>query len=61
MKYLSVDEIKQAFANHLMKHRGYTPEEADMAVSDFPDPYSNCYLDESYIGSCEIEGVSYQQ
>lgn len=61
MKYLNVDEIKQAFADHLMKYRGYTAEEADIAVSDFPDPYSNCYLDESYIGSCEIDGVAYQQ
>lgn len=61
MKYLSIEEIKQEFAKHLMKHRGYTAEEADMAVYDFPDPYSNCYLDERYIGSCEIEGVGYQQ
>ena len=61
MKYLNINEIKQAFAQHLMKHRGYTAEEADMAVYDFPDPYSNCYLDEKYIGSCEIDGVAYQQ
>jgi hypothetical protein len=61
MKYLNIDEIKQAFAEHLMKHRGYTAEEADMAVFDFPDPYSNCYLDESYIGSCEIDGVTYKK
>ena len=61
MKYLNIDEIKQAFAHHLMKHRGYTAEEADMAVVDFPDPYSNCYLDEDYIGFCEIDGVSYEQ
>lgn len=61
VNYLSVDEIKQAFANHLMKHRGYTAEEADMAVSDFPDPYSNCYLDEKFIGSYEIDGVAYQK
>lgn len=61
MKYLNVAEIKQAFAEHLMKHRGYTAEEADMAVYDFPDPYSNCYLDESYIDECEIDGVAYKQ
>lgn len=61
MKYLSAEEIKHAFAKHLMKYRGYSAEEADMAVYDFPDPYSNCYLDEKYIGSCEIEGIAYQQ
>ncbi|MBE6618413.1 MAG: hypothetical protein E7626_01355 [Ruminococcaceae bacterium] len=61
MKYLTIDEIKQAFADHLMKYRGYSPEEADMAVSDFPDPYSNCYLNEEYIGHCEIDGVAYEQ
>ena len=61
MNYLNIDGIKQAFASHLMKHRGYTIEEADIAVSDFPDSYSSCYLDESYIGSCEIDGVAYKQ
>lgn len=59
MKYLNVEEIKQAFAKHLMNYRGYTEEEADIAVCDFPDPYSNCYLDEQYIESCEIDGVAY--
>lgn len=61
MKYLTVEEIKQAFADHMMKYRGYTSEEAEMAVSDFPDPYTNCYLDEKYIGSCEIDGVEYDK
>lgn len=61
MKYLNTEEIKQAFARHLMEHRGYTEDEADMAVSDFPDPYSNCYLDEDYIGECEIDGIEYNQ
>lgn len=61
MKYLNIDEIKQAFAEHLIKYRGYTAEEADMAVYDFPNPYSNCYLDEDYIGLCEIDGVAYKQ
>ena len=61
MKYLTEKEIKQAFAEHLMKHRKYTAEEAEIAVSDFPDPYSNCYLEERYIGSCEVDGVAYKQ
>lgn len=61
MKYLSVEEIKKAFAKHLRKHRGYSVKEAEMAVSDFPDIYSNCYLDEKYIGSCEIDGVAYNK
>jgi hypothetical protein len=61
MKYLSIEEIKQAFAKHMMKYRGYTSEEAEIAVSDFPDPYSNCYLDEKYIGSCWINGVEYDK
>lgn len=61
MKYLSVEEIKKAFAKHLRKHRGYSVKEAEMAASDFPDIYSNCYLDEKYIGSCEIDGVEYDK
>ena len=61
MKYLTIEEIKEAFAQHLIKHRGYSRDEADMAVSDFPDPYSNCYLNEEYIGSVEIDGIDYQK
>lgn len=61
MKYLNLEEIKQAFAQHLIKHRNYTAEEAEIAVSDFPDPFSNCYLDEDYIGACEIDGIQYDQ
>jgi hypothetical protein len=61
MKYITNQEIKEAFASHMMKYRGYTKEEAEIAVSDFPDPYSNCYLNEEYIGECEIDGVEYEQ
>ena len=61
MKYLNVEEVKQAFASHLIKYRGYTQEEADIAVYDFPDPYSNCYLDEQYIDSCDIDGIAYEK
>lgn len=61
MRYLSIDEIKKEFANHLKKYRGYTDEEAAIAVSDFPNPYSNCYLDEDWVGDCEIEEVAYKK
>ena len=61
MKYLNTEEIKQAFAQHLMKYRGYSVEEADIAVYDFPDPYSNCYLDEKYLDFCDIDGVAYEK
>ena len=61
MSYLELDGIKAAFAEHMMMHRGYSREEADMAVSDFPDPYSNCYLDEDFVGDCEIDGEEYGQ
>lgn len=61
MKYLNIKEIKQAFAQHLIKYRNYTAEEAEIAVSDFPDPYSNPYLDEDYIGPYEIDGILYGQ
>lgn len=61
MRLLDIEGIKQAFADHLMKHRGYSKEEANMAVYDFPDPYSNCYLDEEYIESCVVDGITYQK
>ena len=44
MKYLDTQGIKDAFAAHLMEKRGYTKDEAEMAVSDFPDPYGLPYL-----------------
>lgn len=59
--YLSVEEIKKAFAHHLMKYRGYSEAEAEMAVYDFPDPYSNCYLNEDFIEHVEIDGISYEK
>ena len=61
MKLLDIEGIKAAFAEHMMIHRGYSPDEAAIAVSDFPDPYENCYLDEDYVGECEIEGEAYEQ
>ena len=61
MKYLDLDGIKAAFAGHLMEYRYYTPEEADLAVSDFPDTYANPYLFEDFVGPCKIDGVTYEQ
>lgn len=61
MHYLDLDGIRAIFGEHLMIHRGYTPEEVAIAVSDFPDPYANCYLDESYVGDIEIDGEVYEQ
>ncbi len=61
MKYLDVNGIKEAFAKHLMKYRGYDEEEAKMAVSDFPNPYQLPYLFEDYIEMTEIDGVEYEK
>ena len=58
MTYLTTDDIKRAFADHLMLHRGYTEEEASMAVSDFPDG-NIPYLISDYVGECEIDGEQY--
>ena len=61
MAYLDLDGIRAAFAEHLMIYRGYSSIEAEIAVSDFPDPYDNCYLDEEFVGDCVIDGESYGQ
>lgn len=61
MKYLDTQGIKNAFAQHLMKHRDYSEEEAKIAVSDFPDPYSLPYLDEEYICDETIDGLEYEK
>ncbi len=60
-KYLRVEEIKQALAEHLIKHRGYSEEEAEVAVHDFPDPYSNPYLREDFIDTVEVDGIEYEK
>ena len=41
--------------------RGYSEEEADVAVHDFPDPYSNPYLREEYIDTVEVDGIEYER
>lgn len=61
MTYLDKSGIQNAFAEHLIQHRGYSTEEAKIAVSDFPDPYRLPYLDEEYIDNVEIEGIEYEQ
>lgn len=58
---LDISGIKQAFAEHMKKYRGYSEEEAAIAVSDFPNPYHNCYLVETYLEDCEIDGVGYEK
>ena len=59
-QYVNVEDVKQAFAEHLMKYRHYSKQEAELAVSDFPDPYENCYLCEEYLDNCEIDGEEYE-
>ena len=61
MKYLDTQGIKDAFAAHLMEKRGYTKDEAEMAVSDFPDPYALPYLYEKYLDNIMIDGKEYEK
>ncbi len=61
MTYLDLQGIKNAFAKHLIENRGYSEQEAAIAVSDFPDPYGLPYLDEEYIGEETIDGIEYEQ
>ena len=60
-EYLDEQGIKDAFAAHLMKSRGYSADEAMLAVSDFPDPYRLPYLDEDFVGDVTIDGVDYEK
>lgn len=61
MEYLDLKGIRDAFAKHMMKYRGYSEQEAAIAVSDFPDPYSLPYLDEEYICEETIDGKEYEK
>ncbi len=61
MTYLDLQGIKDAFAKHMMAHRGYSEEEAQIAVSDFPDPYTLPYLDEEFICEETVDGKDYEK
>ena len=61
MKYLTVEEIKAAFAELLMEHRDYSEEEAEIAVSDFPDPYNLPYQREEFVEDVKIDGARYEK
>jgi hypothetical protein len=61
MKYLDTNGIRNAFAKHLIEHRGYTKDEAAMATFDFPDPYNLPYLCEEYVGEEMIDGINYEK
>ena len=61
MKYLDLQGIQNAFAAHLIKYRGYSEDEAEMAVSDFPDRYSLPYLYEDFISEETIDGEDYEK
>lgn len=59
MEYLNADGIKKVFAARLMQYRGYSEEEAEIAVSDFPDRVP--YVVSESAGECEIDGEEYIQ
>lgn len=61
MRYLNLEDIKKEFGNHLATHLGYSKVEAAIAVSDFPDPYTNCYLNEEFVDVIMIDGEEYEQ
>ena len=61
MNYLDTQGIKKAFATHLMEHRDYSTEEAEYAVSDFPDPYRLPYLFEKYVCTETVDGKEYEK
>ncbi len=60
-EYLDEQGIKNAFAAHLMKYLGYMPDEAEFAVSDFPDPYRLPYLEEDFVGDVTMDDVYYEK
>ena len=49
-------ELKNLFAEHLRQHLGYSESEITIAISDFPDPYANDYLSETYLCEGMIDG-----
>lgn len=60
MEYLSINELRENFADYLMKYQYCTPSDARMIAQEFPDPYTNPYLQEEWIGTETINGEKYQ-
>ena len=59
--FLDEKKVKDVFTKHLIKHLGYSSEEAELAASDFPNPYSNSYLDEEYLENTKVDGIEYEK
>ena len=61
MNYLSIEEIRAKFAEHLITYIGYSADAAQAAVADFPDPEENAYLYEEFIEFCEIDDEEFEK
>lgn len=60
MEYLSKEEIREKFMEHLEKTQWCTHDDAVIAASDFPDPYKLPYLNHEYIGKAVIDEEEYE-
>lgn len=45
----------------MITYRGYSEDEAQIAVSDFPDLYTLPYLDEEFICEETVDGKDYEK
>ncbi len=59
--YFDLAGIKHEFGEHLRKYLGYSDIEIEIAVDDFPDPYEACYLCETHVDDCTIDGEKYEK
>ena len=54
--YMTEEDIVLAFKQYLMEVQGLSANDAEIGATEFPDPYSQCYLQEDWVEDTEIEG-----
>lgn len=60
MDYLSLEQLRKDFFSYLMEVQGLDPDEAQIAVEDFPNPYGSPFLREEFLYVETIDGEDYE-
>lgn len=61
MEYLNEEQIKEAFVKYLEQYQYCDAADASFVASEFPNPYTNGYLEEEFIESVSIGGEEYEK
>ena len=54
------EELVEAFKSYLMENLYYSKSEAELAASDFEDPYETPYIYQEYESTIVLDGIKYE-